>query len=63
MGMMSSSQFGNQIQIDVLVSYPFSYMHNRCGCLLSSPEFHLHACEFFKIVSPRYVFQFFQLYV
>ncbi|XP_023903876.2 protein HASTY 1 [Quercus suber] len=24
-----------------------------CGCLLSSPEFRLHACEFFKLVSPR----------
>ncbi|XP_075659469.1 protein HASTY 1 [Castanea sativa] len=24
-----------------------------CGCLLTSPEFRLHACEFFKLVSPR----------
>ncbi|OWM66976.1 hypothetical protein CDL15_Pgr000428 [Punica granatum] len=24
-----------------------------CGVLLSSPDFHLHACEFFKLVSPR----------
>ncbi|XP_012463642.1 protein HASTY 1 isoform X2 [Gossypium raimondii] len=24
-----------------------------CGFLLSSPDFHLHACEFFKLVSPR----------
>ncbi|XP_022719250.1 protein HASTY 1 [Durio zibethinus] len=24
-----------------------------CGFLLSSPDFHLHACEFFKFVSPR----------
>ncbi|XP_043722647.1 protein HASTY 1 [Telopea speciosissima] len=24
-----------------------------CGCLLSSPDFRLHACEFFKLVSPR----------
>ena len=26
---------------------------NRCGFLLSSPDFRLHACEFFKLVSPR----------
>ncbi|KAL4186249.1 hypothetical protein AMTRI_Chr09g13250 [Amborella trichopoda] len=26
---------------------------NACGFLLSSVEFRLHACEFFKIVSPR----------
>ena len=57
------SVWQSRIQIDVLVSYPLSYMHNRCGCLLSSPEFRLHACEFFKLVSPRYVVQFFQLYV
>lgn len=25
-----------------------------CGFLLSSPDFRLHACEFFKLVSPRY---------
>lgn len=24
-----------------------------CGFLLSSPDFQLHACEFFKLVSPR----------
>ncbi|KNA08758.1 hypothetical protein SOVF_159820 [Spinacia oleracea] len=24
-----------------------------CGCLLSSPDFRLHACEFFKLVSAR----------
>ncbi|GAV64215.1 Xpo1 domain-containing protein [Cephalotus follicularis] len=24
-----------------------------CGCLLSSPDFRLHACEFFKLLSPR----------
>ena len=53
------SVWQSRIQIDVLVSYPLSYMHNRCGCLLTSPEFRLHACEFFKLVSPRYAFQFF----
>ncbi|KAK3418467.1 hypothetical protein EUGRSUZ_H04418 [Eucalyptus grandis] len=26
---------------------------NGCGILLSSPDFRLHACEFFKLVSPR----------
>ncbi|PON73945.1 Exportin [Parasponia andersonii] len=26
---------------------------NGCGFLLSSPDFCLHACEFFKLVSPR----------
>lgn len=27
---------------------------NSCGFLLSAPDFRLHACEFFKLVSPRY---------
>ncbi|KAK7258781.1 hypothetical protein RIF29_24367 [Crotalaria pallida] len=26
---------------------------NGCGFLLSAPDFRLHACEFFKLVSPR----------
>ena len=31
----------------------FLMLLNRCGFLLSSPDFRLHACEFFKLVSPR----------
>ncbi|XP_042475842.1 protein HASTY 1 isoform X2 [Macadamia integrifolia] len=30
----------------------FGLIHG-CGCLLSSPDFRLHACEFFKLISPR----------
>ncbi|XP_056168223.1 protein HASTY 1 isoform X2 [Syzygium oleosum] len=30
----------------------FGIIHG-CGILLSSPDFRLHACEFFKLVSPR----------
>ncbi|KAA3486393.1 Exportin-1/Importin-beta-like protein [Gossypium australe] len=30
----------------------FGIIHG-CGFLLSSPDFRLHACEFFKLVSPR----------
>lgn len=37
----------------------------RCGFLLSSPDFRLHACEFFKLVSSRYgrISYFYAIYV
>lgn len=34
---------------------------NRCGALLSSPDFRLHACDFFKLVCSRYATALFDL--
>lgn len=37
---------------DVLI-HSLSPIANSCGFLLSSPDFRLHACEFFKLVAAR----------